>query len=145
MRTNRLRRLLFVLLGIAIAGFSPAGPLEAQTSDPENESAPKVRVLPPAYEQEMLRLSEILGALHYLRELCGAKEGQLWREQMQQLIEKEEPTPERQAQMIARFNHGFRGYRETYRECTPAAVEAHDRFITEGAKISLEIPSRFGR
>lgn len=93
----------------------------------------------------MLRLSEVLGSLHYLRELCGAKEGQKWRRAMQDMINDEEPTNERKAQMIANFNHGFRGFQETYRECTGAAIEANNRYIAEGIKLSGEIPTRYGR
>jgi len=115
---------------------------ETEEAQPEQ---PKIRVLPPAYDQQMMRLSEILGSLHYLRELCGANEGQLWRNQMQTLIEKEEPTSERKALLVARFNQGFRGFQETYRECTPAAIEANNRYIAEGEKLAIEIPSRYGR
>ena len=39
--------------------------------------------------------AEIMGALHYLRELCGAREGQTWRSEMQALIEAEAPSGER--------------------------------------------------
>ncbi len=52
----------------------------AQTADENNEQLaiepPKITTLPPAYESQMLRLSEVLGSLHYLRELCGAKKVQ---------------------------------------------------------------------
>ena len=41
------------------------------------------------YDQKLYRLSEILGAVHYLRELCGSSDGQQWREGMRQLIESE--------------------------------------------------------
>ena len=54
-----------------------------------------------------MRLSEILGALHYLRELCKANEGQLWRLQMTKLIEAEAPSDNRKAKMIANFNNGM--------------------------------------
>ena len=39
-----------------------------------------------------MRLSEILGAVQFLRELCGTNEGALWRDQMQALIDAEQPT-----------------------------------------------------
>ena len=39
------------------------------------------------YEADMVRLAEILGALHYLRAICGANEGQTWRNEMQALID----------------------------------------------------------
>ncbi|GIL03204.1 MAG: TIGR02301 family protein [Alphaproteobacteria bacterium] len=116
-------------------------PARAQAPAVEQE----VRELPPAYEEEMLRLAEILGSLHYLRELCGAQEGQLWREQMQELLDKEEPTAERRARLIARFNRGYRGYREIHRECTPAAAEAANRYLRQGIRIAAEIPNRYGR
>ena len=115
---------------------------QEETAEPE---APKVKILPPAYDNQMMRLSEILGALHYLRELCGANEGQLWRDQMAEMIAKEEPSEERRAQMIANFNRGFRGFQETYRECTESAIEANNRYIFEGTKLSGEIPTRYGR
>src|SRR5690606_25741597 len=38
------------------------------------------------FETELERLSEILGALHYLRGLCGAKDGQKWRNEMRALL-----------------------------------------------------------
>jgi len=99
---------------------------EAET----NSEAPKITTLPPAYEPQMLRLSEILGSLHYIRELCKANEGSKWRQAMQDMIKNEEPTDERKAQMIANFNHGFRGFQETYRECTNAAIEANNSFVS---------------
>jgi len=135
----------------ALVTFLIIQPFSLQAQTPQNNSvegeAPKQQILslPPAYEKQMLRLSEILGALHYLRELCGANEGQKWREQMQEMITAEEPTEERKAQMIASFNHGFRGFQESYRECTSAAIEANNRYIAEGLKLSGEIPTRYGR
>ncbi|MEM7067805.1 MAG: TIGR02301 family protein [Pseudomonadota bacterium] len=143
---NHLAKIVAICLPVYLA----AGPVLSQTAtDTENSeetpSQPKIRVLPPAYDAQMMRLSEILGSLHYLRELCGANEGQLWREQMQNLIVKEEPTPERKARMTARFNQGFRGFQETYRSCTAAALEANNRYIAEGEKLANEIPSRYGR
>ena len=43
-----------------------------------------------ASEGEMVRLSEILGAIHHLREVCNANEGQLWRSKMQDLLQARE-------------------------------------------------------
>ncbi len=145
-----MKRPLRIFALLAAATIASSGALAQSTTETveggeQKPEAPKIRVLPPAYDAQMMRLSEILGALHYLRELCDAKEGQLWRGKMEELISKEEPTDERKAQMIARFNQGFRGFRETYRECTGSAVEANNRYLKEGAKLALEIPSRFGR
>ena len=122
-------------------------PLAAPAQDTGSEQAtetPAARTLPPAYENEMMTLSEVLGALHYLRNLCGAKEGAVWRTRMQELLALEEPTEDRKARMIARFNRGYRGYREIYRDCTPSASEAANRYLRQGIQLSAQIPSRFG-
>jgi len=130
--------------------LTSSGLVLAQTSEPEadgetKQAIPEIKFLPPAYEDQMMRLSEILGALHYLRELCRAKEGQIWRDQMTKLIVAEGPSEARKARMIANFNKGFRGFREIYRECTPTAVVAANRYVKQGVKISAEIPDRYGR
>ena len=88
------------------------------------------------YDDKLLRLSEILGAIHYLRELCGAAEGQVWRKQMQDIIESEGTTAIRRAKLVKGFNKGYRGYRRTYRSCTEPAKIAIDRFMDEGGTLA---------
>jgi uncharacterized protein (TIGR02301 family) len=95
------------------------------------------------YESEMQRLSEILGALHYLRDVCGAKEGQTWRNEMQALVDAEAPSGERRERLIASFNRGYRGFQQTYRTCTPAADFAIRRYLEEGSKIARDITARY--
>ncbi len=96
-----------------------------------------------AFEGELARLSEILGALHYLRGICGANEGQKWRNEMQALIDAEAQAPDRRGKLTASFNRGFRGFQQTYRTCTPAADTAIRRYLSEGAKIAREITARY--
>ncbi len=88
------------------------------------------------YDQKLLRLSEILGAIHYLRELCGAKDGQRWRDSMKELIEAEGSSAVRRATLSRRFNRGYRGYSRTYRSCTASAQATIERFIKEAIEIS---------
>jgi len=95
------------------------------------------------YDRDLQRLSEILGALHYLRGICGFAEGQKWRNEAQALIDAEAPAGERHEQMIASFNRGFRGFQQTYRSCTPAADFAIRRYLDEGAKIAREVTARY--
>jgi uncharacterized protein (TIGR02301 family) len=95
------------------------------------------------YEADMARLSEILGALHYLREVCGAREGQAWRNEMQALLDAEAPSGERKERLTASFNRGYRGFQQTYRTCTPAADFAIKRYLEEGAKIARDITARY--
>jgi uncharacterized protein (TIGR02301 family) len=91
------------------------------------------------YDTKLMRLAEILGAVHYLRELCGADEGQRWRNRMQELIEGEGAASLRRAQLTNRFNNGYRSYSRTYQTCTPSAQTAVTRFLAEGAEIANEL------
>jgi uncharacterized protein (TIGR02301 family) len=95
------------------------------------------------YESDLQRLSEILGALHYLRDLCGAREGQMWRNEMQALVDAEAPSGERRERLVASFNRGYRGFQQTYRTCTPAADYAIRRYLDEGSKIARDITARY--
>jgi uncharacterized protein (TIGR02301 family) len=111
---------------------------------------PKESSIPPPpddrpYDAKLLRLAEILGAVHYLRELCGAQEGQLWREQMKEIVKNEGSTAVRRAKLVNSFNDGYRGYRRTYRTCTDSATLAITRFSTEGAQIAAALakPSHY--
>ena len=98
---------------------------------------------PAPFDGDLQRLAEILGALHYLRGICGANEGQKWRNEMQALVEAEAPSGDRRARMIASFNRGYQGFQQTYRTCTPAADFAIRRYLEEGAKISRDITARY--
>lgn len=91
------------------------------------------------YDNKLMRLAEILGAVHYLRELCGADEGQLWRKQMTEILRNESTTAVRRAKLVNSFNDGYRGYRRTYRTCTQSATVATRRFSTEGATIAASL------
>lgn len=95
------------------------------------------------YDHDLQRLAEILGALHYLRGLCGTNEGGKWRNEMQALLDAETPSGERRDRLTASFNRGYRGFQQTYRTCTPAADLVIRRYLEEGSKISREITARY--
>ncbi len=83
--------------------------------------------------------------MHYLRDLCGAGEGTLWRDQMQGLIDAEQADGARRARLVDGFNRGYEGFKSVYRACTPAATTAIDRYMQEGAKIARDVAARYGR
>ena len=121
------------LLALILICLSLAAPLRAQ--DGAAGAAP--------FDGDLQRLAEILGALHYLRGVCGSNEGAKWRNQMQALIDAETPSGDRRARMIAGFNRGYNGFQQTYRSCTPAAAVAIRRYIEEGSKISRDLTARY--
>jgi len=98
----------------------------------------------PPYDAALIRLSEILGALHYLGPLCGASQPGEWRGQMEALLAAEAPSPERQARLTAAFNGGYQGFAALYRRCTPSAELAIERYRAEGSKLTREVTTRYG-
>jgi uncharacterized protein (TIGR02301 family) len=125
---------------LALLGLSTGGaPAWAQQQQP-----PQQQQQPAApYDANLQRLAEILGALHYLRGICGANEGQKWRNQMQALVDAEAPSGDRRTRMVASFNRGFRIFQQSYRTCTPAADLVIRRYLDEGSKIAREVTARY--
>jgi uncharacterized protein (TIGR02301 family) len=127
-----LKRILTILVvTLAVAGV-PSG---ASGQATQGSSAP--------YDGDLQRLAEILGALHYLRGICGGNDGQKWRNEMQALLDAEAPSGDRRNRLQVRFNRGYRGFQQTYRTCTPAADLVIRRYLDEGAKIAREITARY--
>jgi uncharacterized protein (TIGR02301 family) len=126
--------LLAALMLVSACGLTAAR-AQAQAPAPAQDAAP--------FDGDLQRLAEILGALHYLRGICGNNEGGKWRNQMQALIDAETPSGDRRARMIAGFNRGYNGFQQTYRTCTPAATVAIRRYIEEGSKISRDLTARY--
>ena len=123
---NRARPLtVSVLVAALIAGAQPSIAAESP------------------FEGQLVRLAEVLGSLHYLRNLCGEDSG-TWRDRMQALLEAENPDEARRARLVASFNRGYRSYEGTYSNCTESAIEAIDRFVREGEALSRDTASRFG-
>jgi uncharacterized protein (TIGR02301 family) len=88
------------------------------------------------YDEKLLRLAEILGAVHYLRELCGQNDRQQWRERMREILDADGGSALRKAMLTRSFNNGYRSYARTYQACTPTAQTAIGRFLSEGAQIA---------
>jgi len=98
---------------------------------------------PPPYEPQLLRLSEILGALTYLRDICGDSDAASWRGRMQALLDAEAKSAIRKEYLAGAFNRGFHGYELSYRVCTPNAQLIIKRFLSEGEKISRDVTNRY--
>ena len=123
-RRAGVRRAAVVALTAGLIAVSVAALAHAQQGD----SKP--------YDDKLTRLAEILGAVHFLRELCGSTDGQLWRDRMRELIETEGATALRKAKLTRSFNAGYRSYNRTYQTCTPTAQTAISRFLAEGVQIA---------
>ncbi len=111
--------------GTALSGFETRAFAEEQAVKP--------------YDTKLLRLTEIIGAVHYLRELCGSGDGQLWRDQMRGILKAEGGTALRRARLSRSFNKGYQSYSRTYKVCTASAKTAIERFLDEGTEIAEDL------
>jgi uncharacterized protein (TIGR02301 family) len=127
---------------ILIAAAQPGG--AAERTPPAAAPAP----VPPSdvkpYDPQLLRLAEILGALTYLRGLCGDKDADAWHKRMQTLLDAEGTTQIRKDRLAGAFNRGIEGYALSYRTCTVNAHTIIERFLAEGSQIAKEVENRFG-
>lgn len=121
-RAKRRSTFLAFVLAAGTFGLATSGGMAASDVKP--------------YDDRLLRLSEILGAIHYLRELCGANEGQYWRDRMRDLMDAEGSSALRRAKLTRAFNQGYRSYSRTYNTCSPSAQTAITRFLSEGSSLS---------
>ena len=124
-----MRRLSSIFLAIAL-------------TVPMMLARPAAAVEPP-FDAGLMRLAEVLGSLHFLRNLCGEK-GDQWRRTMERLLTAENPEPERRARFIASFNRGYRSFEGTYTNCTASATEAIGRYTVEGETLSRDLAARYG-
>ena len=123
---------------------TPAAKSPAAKPDLARPEPAQPQEAPVPYEPALLRLSEIMGALAYLRDLCGVRDGEDWRSRMAGLIEAEGTTEARRERLAGAFNRGFRGYQTTYRACTGNARQVISRYIDEGSRIARDVTSRYG-
>lgn len=119
----------------------PTAPLTTPRPAPEIVS-PGGGEFPP-YEKELLRLAEILGAVHYLSGLCGDSHDDTWRVQMERLLDAEAARATWRERLVGSFNSGYRGFERTYRSCTPAAARASELYLVEGQQLTGAIKARY--
>jgi uncharacterized protein (TIGR02301 family) len=136
LRRRVLRRHLLAGLRATSAGET-GGPRRATGAGAGGRTA-------AAYEPQLLRLAELMGALAYLRDLCGAHDAEAFHAKMASLLEVEARSQTRKESLAGAYNNGFRGYELSYRVCTPAAREIIARFLDEAGKISTDVANRYG-
>lgn len=135
---------VLLALSAASAGAEPKHarekpPVPVPAAPPAPPPAPETR----AYDPQLMRLAEILGALTYLRGLCGPNDAEEWRGRMQALLDAEGNPPVRRDRLAGAYNRGIEGYSLTYRTCTPNAHIVIQRFLVEGERIAKEIENRY--
>ena len=138
-----------VAITLVMAGLFCSTPVLAQSKKAPaaapQETVTPVEVKPAPYDDDLSRLSEILGALQYIESLCKSTTPNDWRADMSKLIATEAGNePKRQEKMTASYNRGYRSFAATYTTCTSNAKNAEKTYRNEDATLAQEIASRFG-
>ena len=120
---------------------TPAQAAPAQGAAPS--PAPAER--PPPYQPQLLRLAEMMGALAFLRDLCGAGDGAEFRTKMTALLAADGVSDAERDLLAGAYNKGFKDYETTYRACTPNAHVVIAGYLAEAAKLAAEVAGRYGR
>src|SRR5919107_1714527 len=151
-----MNRFLIMIAALVVAlAVTSANAQQSRGAQPAARGAPAAPAKPaepppppeppaPPYEKELLRLSEIVGSLAFLRSLCASTDAAEWPKRMQALLESEGTTPARRERLAGAYNRGYRGYALTYRTCTPSATEATARYLKEGETLSRNLAGRYG-
>ncbi len=142
MRSQAIKPAFLVIIALFAAALTAPACAQNAAGAQKQRQAPAPTPPKPAptddrpYDTQLFRLAEILGTLHYLRELCGANEGQAWREQMRELVSSEGTSALRRAKLVESFNRGYRDYSRTYRTCTQPALLAIQRHMEQASAIT---------
>lgn len=123
--------LKFLVVFVALASSTP---LLAADASP-----------PPPYQADILRLSEVLGAVTYLDGLCGGPASTDWRAKMVSLLDAQGLDGPARRPYVEAFNRGQRTFSVAHRTCTASARGVLQRYFAEGAQLSERLDQRFGR
>lgn len=97
----------------------------------------------PPYENDLLRLVSIVGSLEFLHPLCERQPRGVWRDQMANLLEAEEPVPARRARIMATYNKAYALLEQVHNTCTPAAEAILQRYETEAVELTRTMATKY--
>jgi uncharacterized protein (TIGR02301 family) len=119
------------IAGVVLAGLVVASPVvRADTA--------------PAYQSDLLRLSELLGTISYLDGLCAGPDASRWRGEMSRLLDAQKLDAEARKPYVSAFNRGLRNVLIAHRACGADTRAVLERLLGEGAALAADIDKRFG-
>jgi uncharacterized protein (TIGR02301 family) len=148
-----MRRTVTLVLAAALAAppLAPASAAETQSEKKPAAAAPAAQAPPapvapaaPPYQPQLLRLAELMGALAYLRDLCGHRDGDEFRAKMTALLATDAVDAERRDLLAGAYNKGFADYARSYHTCGPVADAVIKRYLVEASRLAADVASRYG-
>lgn len=92
-----------------------------------------------ALDDGLTRLSQILGTIHHIRDVCGANDGPLWRNKMIDMINAAKLEPERRQALITQFNDAYYDARTGYPKCSGEAARRANMLFDEAQRLSSSL------
>jgi len=89
-----------------------------------------------ALDDGLTRLSQILGTIHHLRDVCGANDGPLWRNKMIDMINAARLDPEKRQAMITQFNDAYYDARTGFPRCSGEAARRANMLFDEAERLA---------
>ncbi|MDF1687224.1 MAG: TIGR02301 family protein [Parvibaculaceae bacterium] len=89
-----------------------------------------------SYRADMVRLAEVLGAVHLLRERCGGREGQMWRRKMLEMLDIEASSKKDRDMLVNHFNKSYYAMRVNHSRCSMRTISEMNAYIDEGAAVA---------
>jgi uncharacterized protein (TIGR02301 family) len=86
----------------------------------------------------------MMGALAYLRDLCGAGDGAEFRAKLGALLDAEGVDAQRRDLLAGAYNKAFRDYAISYHACGPSANAVIERYLGETARLAADLAARYG-
>ena len=95
------------------------------------------------FDAGLMRLAEVLGSLHFLRNLCGEK-GDQWRRTDGEAAGGRKPGAGAAGAVHRQLQPRLPLVRGIYISCTASATEAIGRYMKEGEALTRDIAARYG-
>jgi uncharacterized protein (TIGR02301 family) len=132
-----------LVLAVASAQAQQRPRAPAQPPPPAAQPEPPPE-MPLIYEPQLLKLSEALGVIAFMSQLCGEPAGEAWRARAEQLIEAESATPARKERLAGAYNRGYAGHQAAHRSCNERSRAVIERKVREAKEIAQDLANRFG-
>lgn len=120
-----------LLLGLSVATLPALAPATAEDR--------------PAYEQDLLDLAGILGAVSYLDSLCGNPQSGVWRARMKALVDAQTMSDDDRRRYVDVYNRGQRTFASVHRTCTDDTRRVLAHYLAEGAGLTDRLERASGR
>ena len=141
------RVILAVLFCGLCAGMAMAVD-SAKTHRPATPPPSPLQDEPPPYEGDILKLSELMGSLAFLADLCPdlhdpAQNGAMWRQKAQSLLDTQAKSDTLKALMAGAYNRGYQDYEVNYHACTDVARTAFSHDLSAINRIASALTRKY--